>query len=50
VNLGTPINTTASEQQPSLSGDGRTLLFASNRPGGLGGTDIWMSTRTPSGN
>ncbi len=50
VNLGTPINTGASEQQPSLSGDGRTLLFASSRPGGAGGTDIWMITRTPSGN
>jgi Tol biopolymer transport system component len=50
VNLGTPINTVASEQQPSLSGDGRTLLFASNRSGGAGGTDIWMITRTPSGN
>lgn len=48
VNLGTPINTAAAEQQPSLSGDGRTLLFASSRSG-FGGTDIWMITRTPSG-
>ncbi len=49
VNLGTPINTTFNDIQPTLSYNGRTLVFASNRPGGLGGTDIWMSTRTPSG-
>lgn len=27
---------------PTLSSDGRTLYFASNRPGGEGGMDIWM--------
>jgi Tol biopolymer transport system component len=43
------LNTTASDQQPSLSSDGRTLLFASDRSGTIGGTDIWMATRTPSG-
>ncbi|MGH2669395.1 MAG: hypothetical protein ACRDH5_09830, partial [bacterium] len=48
-NLAAPLNSTAFDQQPSLSRDGRTLLFASDRPGGIGGTDIWMSTRTPSG-
>jgi hypothetical protein len=47
VNVGA-LNSTAAEQQPSLSGDGRTLVFASSRPG-FGGTDIWMSTRTSSG-
>ena len=26
---------------PSLSADGQTLYFASDRPGGLGGMDIW---------
>jgi hypothetical protein len=49
VNLGTPLNSPASDQQPNLSGDGRTLLFASSRSGGFGGTDIWIATRTPSG-
>jgi hypothetical protein len=50
VNLGTPLNTTGVESQPDLSHDGRTLLFTSNRPGSVGGSqDIWMSTRTPSG-
>ena len=51
VNAGIPPNSAAFEQQPNLADQGRTLLFASNRsPGGFGGTDIWMSTRTPSGN
>lgn len=29
---------------PSLAEDGETLYYASNRPGGLGGMDIWMTT------
>lgn len=49
VNVGVPLNSVAADFQPTLSYDGRTLIFASGRPGGLGGNDIWMSTRTPSG-
>ena len=30
---------------PSLSADGNTLYFVSDRPGGLGGKDIWYSTK-----
>lgn len=45
TNLGQVINTEAAETQPSLSGDGQTLYFASTRPGGLGGSDIWFSKR-----
>ncbi len=45
----TSLNSGANDQQPSLSSDGRTLLFASDRSGSSG-TDIWMSTRGPSGN
>lgn len=48
VNAGAPLNTEFNDLTPSLSFDGRTLIFASNRPG-LGGNDLWMSTRTPSG-
>ena len=48
-NVGAPLNTALNDQQPTLSSDGRTLIFASNRPGGSGATDLWMSTRTPSG-
>jgi hypothetical protein len=49
VNLGPQVNTEFLDQQPGLSHDGRTLIWAANRPGGLGGVDLWMSTRTPSG-
>src|SRR5437016_4629365 len=51
VNLGLPVNTGFAEFQPDLSHDGRTLLFiAGVGRGGLGGFDIWMSTRTVNGN
>lgn len=30
----------------TFSNDGLTMLFHSTRPGGAGGTDIWMSTRS----
>lgn len=45
ANMQEPINTRAKETQPTISYDGRTIYFASNRPGTLGGLDIWMSTR-----
>ena len=35
------INTPYWESQPSISADGRTIYFASNRPKGAGGIDIW---------
>lgn len=44
VNLGEPVNTDSWEAQPAISADGRQLFFASNRPGGKGGSDIWYST------
>ena len=44
VNLGEPVNTDAWEAQPAISPDGRHLFFASTRPGGRGGSDIWYST------
>ena len=49
TNLGPAVNTAASESQPSLSRDGRLLFFASNRPGGLGNDDLYVSGRTPGG-
>jgi hypothetical protein len=44
VNLGSPVNTSHWESQPSVSADGKMLFFSSNRPGGIGGKDIWYST------
>jgi len=32
---------------PTLSADGRTLFFASNRPGGLGRSDLWQVSIEP---
>lgn len=43
VNLGPMVNTSGWESQPSFSSDGRTLYFVSNRPGGKGGSDIWIT-------
>ncbi|HZY25829.1 MAG TPA: OmpA family protein [Bacteroidales bacterium] len=42
-NVGPPINTNHWESQPSISADGKTLFFSSNRPGGFGGKDLWVS-------
>jgi outer membrane protein OmpA-like peptidoglycan-associated protein len=47
--IAPPINTSGWESQPSLSADGRTLYFVSNRKGGYGGYDIWKSTLTEKG-
>jgi tetratricopeptide (TPR) repeat protein len=43
--LNNNINTPAWEGSCSLSGDGHYLYFASERPGGIGGRDIWVSEK-----
>ncbi|MBL0048405.1 MAG: OmpA family protein [Bacteroidetes bacterium] len=48
-NVGPPINSKYWDSQPSLSSDGNTLYFVSNRPGGKGEKDIWSSTLTKEG-
>jgi outer membrane protein OmpA-like peptidoglycan-associated protein/tetratricopeptide (TPR) repeat protein len=48
-NLGENINTEAWESAPSLSPDKRDLYFASNRGGGYGKSDIYVSHRMPDG-
>src|SRR5687768_7938382 len=48
-NLGRRINTDAWESAPGLSPDKRDLYFASNRPGGYGGSDIYVSRRLSNG-
>ncbi|MFC2111581.1 OmpA family protein, partial [Bacteroidota bacterium] len=42
--LDTNINTNYWESTPSITSDGKTLFFASNKPGGFGGSDIYRST------
>jgi outer membrane protein OmpA-like peptidoglycan-associated protein len=42
-NMGRNINTEAWESAPTLSADKRDLYFSSTRPGGFGGSDIWVS-------
>jgi len=49
VNLGPPVNTSSWDSQPSISPDGRTLYFVSNRRGNYGRMDIWMSVRNNNG-
>ena len=45
VNLGPVVNSTFAETNPALSPDGLSLYFDSNRPGGFGGRDLWVSQR-----
>lgn len=49
TNLGDRINSKYWDSQPYLSPDGEYLYFASDRPGGHGGSDIWRSKRLRSG-
>ncbi len=47
---GTPVlldavSSTSRETSPAISADGLTLWVSSDRPGGQGGLDIWVSTR-----
>ncbi len=48
VNLGATVNSTFIDQTPFIASDRETLLFVSNRPGGIGGPgilDLYMTTR-----
>ncbi len=43
VDIGSPVNTSYWESQPSVSADDQMLFFSSNRPGGVGGKDLWFT-------
>ncbi len=45
-NLGSTINTEGLEIHPFVAADESYLIFASDRPGGLGGYDLYISFRT----
>jgi hypothetical protein len=44
--LGPTVNTPFHDGILSISADNRTLYWSSDRPGGLGGFDIWYATRS----
>lgn len=46
TNIGSTINTQDRESGPSLSSNGLKLFFYSDRPSSLGGSDIYVSTRS----
>src|SRR5438132_3693302 len=45
VNLGPVVNSSAVDANAALSPDEHALYFVSNRLGGVGGNDIWVSRR-----
>jgi WD40-like Beta Propeller Repeat len=45
INVGPPLNTQYNDTYPILTADGLTVYFTSDRPGGLGGDDLWVSRR-----
>ncbi len=49
VNLGPEINSEWDEMSPFIHFDDRTLYFSSNRPEGMGGTDLFVSFRENDG-
>ena len=48
TNPGQPVNSSARDRGPSISTDSLTLYFASERPGGHGNQDIWITTQQTS--
>jgi len=45
TDLGPVVNTGFRDQDPLLSSDGLELYFTSDRPGGFGGRDLWVTKR-----
>lgn len=45
VNLGPSVNSAFRDLAPNLSTDGHWLFFQSNRPGGCGGQDLYVTRR-----
>lgn len=50
VNMGPNVNSNVWDSEASLSADGRTLYFSSERKGGMGLADIWVSKQDEKGN
>ena len=47
VNLGPTVNSSSLDDTASISADGSTLYFMSNRPGGIGNYDLWQVSISP---
>ena len=47
--VAAPISTEATEHDPLIAPDGSYLIFTSDRPGGLGSGDLWVSFAAPDG-
>lgn len=45
INVGQPFNTQYNDMYAILTADGLTIYFTSDRPGGVGGDDLWISRR-----
>ncbi len=45
VNLGPVVNSAVRDDNPTLSADGLSLYFGSDRPGGVGNLDVWVTRR-----
>jgi len=45
VNLGVPVNSAFADGEQAIHPDGVSLYFASSRPGGAGGLDLWVAVR-----
>ena len=45
-NLGPLVTSAGIDQRPYIASDRQTLFFGSDRAGGLGGVDLYVTTRT----
>jgi outer membrane protein OmpA-like peptidoglycan-associated protein len=43
------INSRDWDSQPAISADGKSIVFSSRRPGGLGQEDLWVTRKLPGG-
>lgn len=49
IKMGSNVNSKGFESAATISANGNTLFFASHRPGGIGGKDIYMTRKLPTG-
>jgi outer membrane protein OmpA-like peptidoglycan-associated protein len=49
VNMGNVVNSKEWDSQPTMSADGNTIIFSSDRENGFGGADLYMTTKNKFG-